>query len=86
MTAEKKKALRNLNDALRLSSDKDPDTLFHAALTYNQLGETELALKFLAKAIDAGYSLTNIAQAPALDNLHSNSQYAALMHGSGTAN
>jgi serine/threonine protein kinase/tetratricopeptide (TPR) repeat protein len=84
MIGEREKALHNLTEALRLSSDKDPDTLFHAALTHNQLGETEVSLKFLAKAIDAGYSLTNIAQAPALDNLHSNPQYATLMHGIGT--
>jgi tetratricopeptide (TPR) repeat protein/DNA-binding winged helix-turn-helix (wHTH) protein len=81
MVGDRVSALRNLDLALQLSPANDPDVLFRAALAHNQLGNTQDAIDFLAKAVKAGYSVANIAEAPALDNLRSNPQFTALVHG-----
>jgi hypothetical protein len=47
---------------------------------HNQFGETTAALQLLSKALDAGFSPSTVADAPALDNLHSNPTFQKLLH------
>jgi hypothetical protein len=53
--------------------------LFNAAMVHNQFGETNAALQLLSKALDAGFSPSTVADAPALDNLHSNPAFQQLL-------
>jgi tetratricopeptide (TPR) repeat protein len=77
MLGDRKQALDYLDRSL--VGKKDKELLFAAALVYNQLHETGPALEWLSKALAAGYSKSVVSKAPGLDNLHSNSQYRALM-------
>jgi serine/threonine protein kinase/tetratricopeptide (TPR) repeat protein/TolB-like protein len=79
MLGKREDALQHLRDALSLSAETDPALLYQAALVYNQLGDTTIALRFLAKAIAAGYSVSNISSAQALSNLHSNPEFQAML-------
>ena len=75
----REEAFSYLNQALRESGPGNPNLLFEAALVHNQFGETKAALDLLEKSLAAGYSATTIANAPALDNLHSNPDFRALL-------
>jgi eukaryotic-like serine/threonine-protein kinase len=79
MIGKRDEALHQLRDSLALSEEKDPTLLYQAALVYNQLGETDMSINYLAKAVVAGYSVSNISNAQALNNLHANPQYQALI-------
>ena len=79
MLGDREESLRCVDQAVKLSAGKDPDVLYRAALAYNKLGDTELSLNFLAKAISAGYSVSNVSTAQALENLHSNLKFQALL-------
>jgi serine/threonine-protein kinase len=81
MLGRRQEAFSYLEKALALSDKKDPDVLFEAALVHNQLGETSIALQWLEKARGAGFSPTTISDAPALDNLHGNAQFQAVVEG-----
>lgn len=77
MLGDRSRALDYLDRAL--VGKKDKEVLFDAALVYNQLHETGTALEWLSKALAAGYSKSVVSRAPALDNLHDNPRYQALM-------
>jgi serine/threonine protein kinase/tetratricopeptide (TPR) repeat protein len=79
MIGKRDEALHNLSDSLVLSAEKDPALLYQAALVYNQLGQTNMSITYLSKAIAAGYSVSNISNAQALSNLHARPQYQALI-------
>jgi len=81
MLGRRQEALNYLNQALHLSENKDPEVLFEAAMVHNQLGETAIALQWLEKARSAGFSPTTISDAPALDNLHGNVAFQAILKG-----
>jgi serine/threonine-protein kinase len=81
MLGRRQEAFNHLNQALQLSGNKDPDVLFEAAMVHNQFGETSIALHWLEKARGAGFSPTTISDAPALDNLHNNEQFQAILQG-----
>ena len=81
MLGRRQEALNCLERALQLSDKKDPDVLFEAAMVHNQFGETSKALEWLRKAREAGFSPTSISDAPALDNLHGNEQFVAIVAG-----
>jgi hypothetical protein len=53
--------------------------LLNAAVVYNQLHETGVALEWLSKALAAGYSRSVVATGAPFDNLHDNPRYQALM-------
>jgi tetratricopeptide (TPR) repeat protein/TolB-like protein len=78
MLGRREDALQHLKDALGLSAERDPALLYQAALVYNQLGQTTISIKFLGKAIAAGYSVSNISNAQALHNLHSSPEFQAI--------
>jgi hypothetical protein len=77
MFGDRTRALDYLDRSLVGKQDKE--LLFDAALVYNQLHETGTALEWLSKALAAGYSKSVVGKAPALDNLHDNPRYLALM-------
>jgi tetratricopeptide (TPR) repeat protein len=57
----------------------DRDSLFRAAIVYNDLGEPGLAFEWLGKALRAGYSPDTIMQQPDLDNLHHDQRFNDLL-------
>jgi tetratricopeptide (TPR) repeat protein len=71
-------AIDLMNRALAINHT-DNGLMFNAALLYNQLHQTGPALEWLGKALQAGYSPSVVAKAPAMDNLHSNPRYQQLM-------
>jgi serine/threonine protein kinase/tetratricopeptide (TPR) repeat protein len=75
----REQALEYLNKAFGQSGYKDPDLLFQAAMVHNQFGETNATLEWLSKALSAGFSATTIADAPALEGLHSNAQFEKML-------
>jgi len=77
MLGDRTRALDYLDRSLVGRNDKE--LLFEAAMVYNQLRETGTALEWLSKALAAGYSKSVVSKAPALDNLHNNPRYQALM-------
>jgi serine/threonine-protein kinase len=78
MLGDRKQALGYLDRSLQVGQG-DKDLLFNAAVVYNQLRETGSAIEWLRKALAAGYSRSVVATSAALDNLHDNPQYLALM-------
>ena len=78
MLGDRKQALTYLDRSLQLAPS-DKQLLFNAAEVYNQLHETGVALEWLGKALSAGYSRSVVATTAALDNLHDNPRYQALM-------
>jgi serine/threonine-protein kinase len=78
MLGERKQALTYLDRSLQLDPS-NKQLLFNAAEVYNQLHETGVALEWLGKALAAGYSRSVVATTAALDNLHGNPRYQALM-------
>jgi len=78
MLSDRKQALSYLDRSLQLDPN-DKQLLFNAAEVYNQLHETGVALEWLGKALAAGYSRSVVATTAALDNLHDNPRYQALM-------
>ncbi len=78
MIGDSSKALDFLNRSLAINHT-DKELMFTAANVYNQLHQTGPALEWLGKALAAGYSPSVVSNSPALDNLHSNSQYQQLI-------
>lgn len=78
MLGDRKQALSYLDRSLELGQG-NKDLLFNAAEVYNQLHENGTALEWLGKALAAGYSRSVVATTAALDNLHDNPRYQALM-------
>ncbi len=78
MLGEKDKAKEDLNRALAFGR-LDQSIQFQAGEVYNDLGETEVALEWLAKAVAAGYSPYVIDHAPEFNNLHDDPRYRQLL-------
>ena len=74
MLGNRVKAFSYLDRALKLSP-RDPEILFTAAQVYNEAGHQERAVLFIQQALAAGCSPTEIRDAPALDNLRSNTEF-----------
>ncbi len=68
MLGHRSEALRHLNEALHLRPE-DPEFAFFAAVVYDQLGQLKDARSWLDKAIERGYSRSDIDAAIELDNL-----------------
>ena len=65
---QKSEAIDNLQRALQLEP-KNSDVLFRSALVYNHFGQTTQALQWLQKAIEAGYSRSEVRDFPDFDAL-----------------
>jgi eukaryotic-like serine/threonine-protein kinase len=74
MLGDKKQALTYLAQALQYGHG-EKELLASAAGIYNQLGETGLALEWMTKAIQAGYSPSKFRDSVAFHNLVDNPQY-----------
>ena len=57
----------------------DVSGMFDASVVYEQLGDRELALQWIAKAIKAGYSRDLIEKSPTLAQLRLDPRYQGLI-------
>jgi serine/threonine-protein kinase len=77
MLGERQPALDYLNRAHQLAP-ADPDVRFKAALVHNQLGEIELALSWLEKALEAGVAPNIVRDSPVFDSLRDDPRFPEL--------
>jgi eukaryotic-like serine/threonine-protein kinase len=78
MLGDKENAVAHLARSLELGHS-NKELLFNAAVVYNDLGETGVALEWLQKALTAGYSASIVKDAPSFDNLRTNQQFQQLL-------
>lgn len=83
MRGERKAALHNLDASLRLQP-KNPDLLFTAGITCQQLGLTNRALDSLEHAVSLGVSPEMIRDTPNFDALSDNPRFVGLIRSSQT--
>jgi tetratricopeptide (TPR) repeat protein len=76
--SNREQALQTLDQSLQFGHG-DKDLLFNAAVVYNELGDTGVALEWLQKAISAGYSRSVVRAAPIFDNLHDNIRFQQML-------
>jgi len=74
----KEQALRYLGQALQYGHG-EKELLASAAQIYNELGETGLALEWMSKAIEAGYSARKFQDLVAFQNLVDNPRYQEIV-------
>jgi serine/threonine protein kinase/tetratricopeptide (TPR) repeat protein len=72
------RARQLIQQGLALASD-DVSNMFNASEIYEQLGDRELALQWIAKAIKAGYSRDLIEKSPTLARLRLDPRYQGLV-------
>ena len=75
---DKENAVAHLSRSIELGHSSK-DVLFYAAVVYNDLGETGVALEWLQKALVAGYSASIVRDSPSFDNLRNNPQFQQLL-------
>jgi eukaryotic-like serine/threonine-protein kinase len=75
---DRENALSHLARSLELGHG-DKDLLFNAAVVYNDLGDTGVALEWLQKAFTAGYSSSVVRDSPDFDNLRNNPRFQELL-------
>ena len=78
MLGDRQNALKYLDLSLE-GGQGDKYLLFDAAVVYNALGESGVALEWLSKALAAGYSSSVVRTAPIFDNLHDNPRFQQLL-------
>jgi len=78
MTGEGKIARNYLQQALEISPD-DTFIMYSTGTTYEQLGEREEAIKWLKKAIESGYSKSEILSQPELKELISDTRFEKIL-------
>ena len=76
MTGDNSKALEYIRRALALGSG-EAWVMFKAAEVYEQLGQSDTAVTWLVKALDAGYSPTMARDTPTFDGLRSDPRVRA---------
>ena len=76
---DKDAALAHLARSLELGHS-NKDLLFNAAVVYNDLGQTGVAMEWLQKAFVAGYSVSIVKDSPSFDNLRRNPQFQQLLN------
>ena len=80
MIGERAPAMELLQRALAIAP-ADPAVRFKAGLINNQFNETEATLDWLDRAVQSGYSVTTIRDAPNFDQLWSNQRFQQLLRG-----
>jgi tetratricopeptide (TPR) repeat protein/TolB-like protein len=78
LLGQREKSLEHLDRSLQIGRG-DKDLWYKAAVVYNDLGETSVALECLQKAISAGYSPSTVVNTPTFDNLRDNPRFQQLM-------
>jgi hypothetical protein len=81
MLGDRKDSLLYLGQALQYGHN-DKNVLLDAAGVYNKLGDTGLAIEWLAKTMQAGYTPEHIRTLREFDNLANNPIYQQLMKSS----
>ena len=80
MLGDRPHALAALEKSLQ-GQRNNKDLIFNAADVYNQLGDTGLALEWLAKAVHAGYPVEKFKDMPGFSNLAGNPRFQELIGG-----
>ena len=78
MIGDRTKALACLDQSLQISPD-DAQIMFHTGTTYEQLGEREQAIDWIVKAIENGYSKSEIEHQPELRKLLADARLKELL-------
>jgi len=76
MLGDRSKALGYIHRALAIGSN-DASVIFKAAQVYEEVGQSELAVTYLLKALDAGYAPTMARDMPGFDSLRSDPRIVA---------
>jgi serine/threonine-protein kinase len=79
MLGDRKHALASLEQSLRWGQG-DKDILLNAATVYQDLGESDVALEWLKKSLDAGVSVATVLGTP-LESLKNDPRFLALVQG-----
>ncbi len=80
MLSDRKQAMAYLHESLQIRRG-DKDLLFNAAVVYEELGETAVALEWLRKSLDAGFSAATVREAPSFDRLKGDPRLQQLLQG-----
>jgi serine/threonine protein kinase/tetratricopeptide (TPR) repeat protein len=79
-------AMLGQKDSARICAERslkmdttDARVMFLAATTYESIGNRDRALQWIGKALDAGYSLSEISNQPELRELYTDPRYKALV-------
>jgi len=80
MVDDKKAAMNNLGRALAVAPN-DADVLFKAAFVYSHLGDTDQALTWLQKALNAGYPTSAVRDTPEFDRFLTDPRFKRLVGG-----
>ena len=78
MLNEEEQARRSATLTLALDQ-QSPEILCNLALTYCQMGDTDQALDWLGKAVEAGLSRANVRDTPLFDRLKSSAKFQKLL-------
>jgi len=78
MQGDKQQALFYLDHSLQFGRG-NKDLLFNAALVYADLGETGVALEWLKKSLDGGFSAATVREAPTFDHLKDDPRFQELL-------
>ena len=80
MLDHEEQAKRSLAAALEISP-RNGEILFHAAILYNHLGDSEKTVTFLRRAVEAGWSRSQIRDTPDFEHLKNDPRLQALLAG-----
>jgi len=80
MLGERKRAVAFLDQSLQWGQG-DKDLLFNAAVVYQDLGESAMALEWLKKSLDAGVSVATVLEVPTFDSLKNDPRFQVLVQG-----
>lgn len=78
MLGDKDSSFGYIRQALQYSP-RDPDVLFETAQIYNQFNNEKEAIRWLQRALDAGFPKAQLQDVPALDNLRAKSDFQSLL-------
>lgn len=78
MLGDRRAALASLGQAFR-PAPKDPELMYNGALVYQQLGEKDQALGWLAKAVAAGYPRRGLRETPNFSSLQSDARFQKIL-------
>lgn len=78
MVGDTAQARLHASRSLKLSP-KDASIMFRAGTTYEQIGERGRALERIQKALEAGYSISEISNQPELKNLYADPRFETML-------
>jgi len=83
MLGDREEAVGYLEQALRLAP-ADAELQFGAAVAYNQLGQSDVALDWLEKALAGGLAIAYVQDAPEFENLRDQERFQQLRTNTGS--